>query len=183
MFNKAKKLIAAVVAAACMMTGAAEVFAAGSPVTAPKVPASVVENLVYSDITVDTATQTATKVVPKDNKVVVRGTYTAADSKTYAVTTVAGDAFKEAASVKKITLGKGVNLVKANAFSGAKKLKLVRVLNSQVTFEKGAFKGLKTKKITIKVTRKMSKKDYKKLVKSLRRAGFKGKIVKYGKKA
>lgn len=156
MFNKAKKLIAAVVAAATVMAAATGVMAAPSPVKAPEAPVTV-----KNDVAVDVSA-TATEV-------------------TVEAKTVAKGAFAKAAAVKTVTLD-GVKTVQKQAFTGAKSLKTIKVATKNVKFKKGAFKGLKTRKMTVRVSRKLSKKAYKKVVKSLRKAGFKGKIKRYGKK-
>ena len=70
-----------------------------------------------------------------------------------------------------------VNKIAKNAFKGCKKLKKITYKGKvALTVQKGAFSGLKTKKITFKVTKKMSKANFKKLKKNLKKAGFKGKI-------
>ena len=47
---------------------------------------------------------------------------------------------------------------------------------SVLKVEKGAFKGLKTDKMTIKLNKKMPKKQSAKFKKALKKAGFKGTI-------
>ena len=74
------------------------------------------------------------------------------------------------ASKKKVT-------VKKNAFKNAKKLKTITVYKNKVTFKKGAFGKLNTKKMTIKVKGlKKNSKAFKKYVKALKKAGFKGTV-------
>lgn len=66
-----------------------------------------------------------------------------------------------------------------NAFAGAKKLNTISMnVKKSITVKKGAFKGLNTKKMTIKVSKKMSAKELKKFKKVLKAAGFDGKVVK-----
>ena len=79
-----------------------------------------------------------------------------------------------------MTLGsKGKVQLNKNAFKGTKaktvKFTIKAKKTSQVTFKKGAFAGL-SKKSVIKVKKTMSKKQYKKLVKAAKKAGFKGTI-------
>lgn len=67
--------------------------------------------------------------------------------------------------------------VKKNAFKGAKKLKTIKFkAKKALKVEKGAFKGLKTDKMTIKLNKKMPKKQSAKFKKALKKAGFKGTI-------
>ena len=74
------------------------------------------------------------------------------------------------ASKKKVT-------VKRNAFKNAKKLKTITVYKNKVTFKKGAFGKLNTKKMTIKVKGlKKNSKAFKNYKKALKKAGFKGKV-------
>ena len=64
-------------------------------------------------------------------------------------------------------------------FTGAKKVKKIIVKGTKsFTVKKGAFKNVNSKKITVKVNKKMSAKEFKKLKKNLKKAGFKGKIKK-----
>ena len=64
-------------------------------------------------------------------------------------------------------------------FTGAKKVKKIIVKGTKsFTVKKGAFKGLKSAKITVKVNKKMKAKEFKKLKKNLKKAGFKGKVTK-----
>ena len=102
------------------------------------------------------------------------------------------------ASKKKVTINKNAfkgskvtNLyvksklnVKKNAFKGTKvknlKIKIYgpKKTAKSYTFAKGAFKGLSSKaKVTVS-KKTMTKKQFKKLAKKLRKAGFKGKIVR-----
>lgn len=70
-----------------------------------------------------------------------------------------------------------VTAIGKKAFRGCKKLRTIKVKATKaLTVQKGAFKGLNTKKITVKVTKKMSKKQFNKFKKNLKKAGFKGKV-------
>lgn len=184
MFNRTRKLVAAVVAAACVMTGASAAFAAGSPTkgSTPKAEAVTVEYPKGTDSYQTSADGTAkvTAVNATKTKNATVHSEIVSNNVKYTVTTVATNAFKGQKHVKKIYLGRSVVKAEKKAFSGAKKLKKVYVRTAKkFTFKKGAFKGLKTGKMTVYVNKKMSKKNYKKLVKSLRKAGFKGKIKRY----
>ena len=64
-----------------------------------------------------------------------------------------------------------------NAFAKMKKLKTIKFYSTKaLKVAKGAFGKLNTKKMTIKVTKKMSKSEFKKFKKNLKKAGFKGTI-------
>ena len=73
-----------------------------------------------------------------------------------------------------------VTVIKAKAFAKtAKKVKKIIVKGTKsFTVKKGAFKGLNSAKITVKVNKKMKAKEFKKLKKNLKKAGFKGKVTK-----
>ena len=69
--------------------------------------------------------------------------------------------------------------IEAKAFSGCKNLKVVKIAATKCTkISKSAFSGLKTAKIKVKVTKKMSKKNFKKVKKQLIAAGIKAKNIK-----
>mgnify|MGYP005963635733 CR=1 FL=1 len=72
-----------------------------------------------------------------------------------------------------------IKKVNKKGFTGTKKLKTIIVKGTKsFTVKKGAFKNVNSKKITVKVNKKMSAKEFKKLKKNLKKAGFKGKIKK-----
>ena len=177
MLSRAKKLLAAVLSAACIMTGAAEAFAAESPT---QVPGKTVSTTVSGDQEYKTSAKHGTAkfyklVKAKKTKVVVSASVST-NGVSYPVVAVSGNAFNKT-SVKKVVLGTNVYKVYKNAFKGAKKLKYIYIRTTKrVKVSKGAFKGLNTKKMTIKINKK--NKNYKKIVKALRKAGFKGKIKK-----
>ena len=133
-------------------------------------------------VVVDTkANGTATLgTVKKTNKksVTVAKTVTV-DGVEYKVTTIDANAFKNAKKMTKVTLPATIKKINKNAFAGAKKLKTITLkITKNITVKKGAFKGLNTKKMTIKVSKKMSKKQLKKFKKTLKKAGFNGKVKK-----
>jgi hypothetical protein len=97
----------------------------------------------------------------------------------YTVTAIGANAFKSWKKVKTLILPSTVKTIKAKAFTGCKSLKTIVLKNKKAAqVKKNAFKGLNTKKMTIKVKAKMTAKNYKKLQANLRKAGFKGKITK-----
>lgn len=86
---------------------------------------------------------------------------------TYKVTGIANSAFKGNKRVTKITVGSNIKSIGNNVFSGATKLKTIKIKSVKLTSKtvsKNAFKGLKGT-TTIKVQKKKLK-AYKKLFKS-----------------
>ena len=84
--------------------------------------------------------------------------------------------FASAKKATKVTLPATITKIGEKAFTGAKSVKTI-VINSKkaVSVSKTAFKGVDTKKMTIKVTN-MSKKQLKAFKANLKKAGFKGKV-------
>ena len=100
---------------------------------------------------------------------------------TYKVQVIRANAFAKATKATKVSIPASVKSIQKNAFKGAKNLKTVRLNISkanQIKVNKGAFKGLKTAKMTIKVNKNMSKKALNNLKRALKKAGFKGKVVR-----
>jgi hypothetical protein len=95
--------------------------------------------------------------------------------------TIAKKAFY-GSKVNKITFTAKKVKIKASAFSGTKVENLKIVIKGKkktakaFSFAKGAFKGLSSDAKVIVSKKTMSKKQYKKLVKKLRKAGFEGTI-------
>ena len=96
--------------------------------------------------------------------------------------TINANAFK-GSKVKTVKInGKKVK-IKKNAFKGTKQ-KTVKIYvkkakkATDVSVAKGAFNGLSSKSKIYVSKKNMSKKEYNKLVKKLRKAGFKGKVVR-----
>ena len=102
------------------------------------------------------------------------------DGVTYTVTVIKAKAFaKTAKKAKQIVIPATVKRVNKMGFTGAKKVKKIIVKGTKsFTVKKGAFKGLNSAKITVKVNKKMKAKEFKKLKKNLKKAGFKGKVTK-----
>ena len=97
-------------------------------------------------------------------------------NKTYKVTSIAANAFKNCKKLKKITIGKNVTKIGKKAFYNCKKLKTVLVKTKKLTQKKvgsKAFTGT-PKKAVMKVPKKQLK-LYKKIFK---KKGFVGKIKK-----
>lgn len=98
------------------------------------------------------------------------------NGKTYKVTAIAANAFKNNKKLKKVTIGENVKTIGKNAFYGCKKLKKVTIKTSLLTKKtvgKNAFAKINAK-AKVKVP-KSKLKNYKKLLKS---KGIKGKKQK-----
>ncbi len=100
------------------------------------------------------------------------------DGVDYKVTTLSAKAFANCTKVETITLPSTITSIAKSVFSGTPKTlkKIVFSNKKAITVSKGAFTGVDTKKVTINVTASMSKTEYKKFVKNLQNAGFKGTI-------
>lgn len=99
--------------------------------------------------------------------------------KTYKVTEIKANAFKNNKKLKKITIGKNIKKIGKNAFYGCKNLKNVTIkttLLTKKTVGKNAFKGINAK-AKVKVPKKKLK-AYKTI---LKKAGIKGKKQKITK--
>lgn len=155
MFKSIKKVIVGVLAASLMLSSVA--FAADATPSATTAP----ETSTVVTVNKKTVSKVENKATVELGTKVQTVKANAIQSKTTTVT------FK---SKKKVTVTK-------NAFAKAKKLKTITVQKNRVTFQKGAFGKLNTKKMTIKVKGlKASSKAYKNYVKALKKAGFEGKV-------
>lgn len=178
-----KKVLACALAAVLTVGAASSAMAAKSPTTGPK-PVSKPNVTATNGEKVDTKKNghVALSKVPATNKkqVTVASKVTVNGVK-YTVTVVSAEAFSNAKKATKITLPATITKIKKNAFAGAKKLTTLKLQGKKVasmTIQKGAFKGLSTKKMTVRVSKNLTKKQYNKIVKKLRNAGFKGKVKK-----
>jgi hypothetical protein len=91
------------------------------------------------------------------------------DGKSYTVTTIEKDAFKDNKSLSKVTIPKTVTKISSNAFSGCKNLKKISINgNTLKSIEKGAFNNIK-KNATITITAK-NKKTFDKIVKKIKKS-------------
>ena len=96
--------------------------------------------------------------------------------------TISKGAFK-GSKIEKIELRNQKTKFKKDAFKGTKQSKVKIELKgattaADVTVSKGAFNGLSKKSVISVKKSKMSKSEFDKLVKKLRKAGFTGKIVR-----
>lgn len=173
-----KKVIALLLATTLTIGSATIAMGADTPsATTAQEPTKVEDAFAADDSVVDTTTKgTATLVQVGDelsskvtvDKVTVNGVE-------YTVTTIGAKAF-EGAKATTVTLGAGIKKIDKSAFSKSKVKTLVLTGKKAITVKKGAFTKSKVK--TIKVNKKMSKSQFKKLEKALKKAGFKGKIKK-----
>lgn len=186
MMKAVKKILACTLAAAIALGGANAAYAAKSPTTSvePEKQQNVVADSKMNGVTpkVDTkkdGTAAISAIKKTDKKEVTVSSTVTVDGVKYKVTTVDAKAFANCTKATKVTLPATIKTINAGAFTGAKKLKTITLSGTKaVTVKKGAFKGVNTKKMTIKVSKKMSKKELKKLKKTLKKAGFKGKVKK-----
>ena len=117
-------------------------------------------------------TKSKTAVVPSTIKV---------NGKTYKVTAIADNAFKNNKKLTKITVGKNVAKIGKNAFYGTKKVSKITVNgNSLKSVGKNAFKNVK-KNCKISIQAK-SKKQYNKVIKMIKKSGAKKVKFAYQKK-
>lgn len=177
-----KKLIALALSLTLVMGLATTALAAESPAKGPTPPSKPVAGTatVNGEAVVTSADGTATVTAAPNNKKTTIASTVVVNGVTYNVTTVAANAV--GGKTQKVTLAPGVTRISNKAFAKAKKLKTIKfnckpgTKASDYSIGKKAFKGRNTRKMTIKVNSNMSKKQFKKLVKKLRNAGFKGKI-------
>ena len=143
-----------------------------TPQTKTPAPGTVIrtKNAIYRVTAVGTKGNTAALVKPlkKTNRTfVIPATIKSEDGKfTFKVTAISKNAFKKNIKLKKVTIGKNVSKIGANAFSGCKKLKNIKITSTQLTKKsvgKNAFKGI-AKKAVIKVPKK-KRKAYKNILK------------------
>lgn len=178
----------AVVALATVMTVASTctAFAAtGSPTTSvtpvvEKVTVTVSEDAPKAKVTtskkgtatINTLGTTTAEKVTVASKVKIDGV-------SYTVTTLGAGTFAKCGDeTTKVALPKTITTIGAKAFTGSS-LETVELYSTKtVTVSKTAFKGVNTKSMTIKVSKKMSNASFKKLQKALKAAGYKGKIVR-----
>jgi hypothetical protein len=118
----------------------------------------------------------------KAKKVTISDTVTDPDTKTtYKVTEVAENACKDNKNLTTVNIGKNVTKIGAGAFAGCTKLSKISVDGDSIkSIGKNAFSGIK-KNATIKVSAK-TKKQYKKIVKMIKKAGAKKAKFKFVKK-
>ncbi len=176
MYKFGKKIVTLLLTAAMAVSTVTSAFAINSPVTG-----NTVANSTVTAVTTGTDTVAVTDVQSTSNTAVITNTVTK-NGKTYTVNYIASGTIKAKYSKVYIILN-NTTLVKAKIAKSKKARKTKKIVISAASgqklnatqFNKKAFKGFKGK-IVIKKSA-MTKKQYKKLVKRLRKGGFKGKIV------
>ena len=172
-----KKLSALVLTLALCLGLAVTAFAAGSKTDAP---APVVNETVGNIVVSTTSNKTATITKTAAKKTVTLPVSVKIDGVEYPVTSIAKNAVN--AKTQTLTVRSKVKEIKKGAFSKAKKIKTIKLKMvkgakaKSYTIAKGAFKGVSTKNAKIVIGKKMSTKEYNKLVKKFKAAGFKGKF-------
>ena len=101
------------------------------------------------------------------------------DGVSYKVKTLGEGALKNCKNATEVTLPSSLTKIEKGAFTGAKKVKTIKFdVKKSITVQKGAFKGVNTEKMTIKVSKKMSDKEFAKFQKALDKAGYEGKVTR-----
>lgn len=179
MYRLGRKVVALALAAAVAVSVASPAFAAGSPVK------GVTEGskTTVTSTTTGKDTVAVDKISNSEKKAAIPSKVVDQESgKTYKV-----DLIKTGAITKKYdrvsiflrnTTKVSAKIMKSKKAKKTKKIVILKVGDTKLKasqFDKKAFKGYKGK---IKVKKSaMTKKEFKKLVKKLRKGGFKGKIV------
>lgn len=139
----------------------------------------VTVDLIYSKAVIDKETKTAeftglNKKYTKNLAGYTMPNTISYNGKSYKVTSIGNNAFKNCKNLKKITIPKNIKTIGSNAFRGCSKLQTITVQSTKITkVGKNAFKGIK-KNAKIKVPKKKLA-AYKKLMKG---KGQKVKVVK-----
>lgn len=181
-----KKLVACILAATVVVSSALTASAAtASPTTAPTPVtrtsvSSTIAGVKKSKVNTNkSGTATVVKLAKNTKKTIKIPATVTVDGISYKVTSLKSTALKNSKKVTTVYLGSNVKSIGKNVFSStnAKKLKKIVINGTKsITINKKAFGKRNTSKMVIKVSKKMSSKEYKKLKKQLKNAGFKGKI-------
>ena len=105
--------------------------------------------------------EVAFKKAKNSRKVIVPSTIKLKDGKSYKVTSIKPKAFK-GKSIRTVTIGKNVNLIKSKAFNGSNATKII-LKSKKLRWEdsvKGSLKGSKVKTVQVKVGWKADNEDY-----------------------
>ena len=180
-----KKLLVGILAGTMVLGSVTTAFAAtGSATVAPQ-PEKQTEataektstGIVPTVNTKADGTATITEIEKTSKKTVTVSSKVTVDGVEYKVTKISEGTFANCKKMTSAVLPSTVTSIGSKAFAGASKLKTIKLSTTKkVTVSKTAFKGVDTKKMTIKVSKKMSAKNLKALKKSLKAAGYKGKI-------
>ena len=157
---------------------AASKFEAGSPTTSIEpedknnvtVPSGKVNTKKDGSVTLAGVKKTSKKFVKIPSSVTVYGVR-------YKITIVKANAFANARRATNIKLPATIKQINKNAFRGVTKLRILTLKGKKaIRIKKGAFNGINSRRVTVKVSRKMPKKQVKLLRKRLKKAGFRGKV-------
>ena len=165
-----KKVLVGITAATMMFGSVCTAYAATDSATVAPAPEKQTNVKADNGAKVSTAANgTATvKALPKTTKKSVTvASKVVVDGVSYKVTAIGAKAFANATKATTVTLPASIKTIGAQAFTGAKSVKT-------------AFKGVDTKKMTIKVSG-MSAKQLKAFKAQLKKAGFKGTVKKVSK--
>ncbi len=116
------------------------------------------------------------KKVKSKKKTITFNTTVKINGINYTYIAVGKKAFKKCKKLKKVTLPISINRLRKQSFMGSKVKDITLTSKYAPTVAKSAFKGLRTKKMTIRATA-MDAKQVKKLKKALKTAKFKGSVV------
>ena len=175
-----KKVLVGITAATMMFGSVCTAYAATDSATVAPAPEKQTNVKADNGAKVSTAANgTATvKALPKTTKKSVTvASKVVVDGVSYKVTAIGAKAFANATKATTITLPASIKTIGAQAFTGAKSVKTIVIKSASV---KVAFKGVNTKKMTIKVSG-MSAKQLKAFKAQLKKAGFKGTVKKVSK--
>ena len=153
---------------------------ASTPVEAAKATPDMSANSSIDKATVKTSANGTAKIsnIKSEAKSIEIDSTVEVNGVSYKVKTLGKGALKSCDEVKTVTVPTSVNKFEEGAFTGADNLKTVKINTKKaVKVEKGAFDGLNTSKMTIKVSKKMSDKEFAKLQKILTKACYKGKVT------
>lgn len=175
-----KKVLVGITAATMMFGSVCTAYAATDSATVAPAPEKQTNVKADNGAKVSTAANgTATvKALPKTTKKSVTvASKVVVDGVSYKVTAIGAKTFANATTV---TLPASIKTIGAQAFTGAKSVKTIVIKSASVKVDKTAFKGVDTKKMTIKVSG-MSAKQLKAFKAQLKKAGFKGTVKKVSK--
>ena len=137
-----------------------------SPVTtdvAPKVNEKVTDSSKQTFKITDTSKNTVEYVSPSPNATKVNiPASVVVNGKTYTITKIANNAFKNNKKITSISLSSKITSIGKNAFDGCSKLKTITISSSVKSIEANAFKGCKKLKTLIIKSTKLTNKTVKK---------------------
>lgn len=174
-----KKALVGILAATMMLGSVCTAYAATGSATVAPAPTKQESVKADNGTKVNTSSDgkaTVTAVKKTTKKSVSVASKVTVDGVKYTVTTIGAKTFANAKKATKVTLPATIESIGAKAFTGAKSVKTIVIKSKNaLDVDPTAFKGVDTKKMTIKVTN-MSKKQLKAFKANLKKAGFKGKV-------